>query len=69
MIFLKIFKHITKIKTMCPDINVKIIDLFTKVKYHARVKSLNEDDLIAKRKAKKIKTMRDFTKDGHFSSQ
>ena len=23
---------VTKIKTMCPDINVKIIDLFTKVK-------------------------------------
>ena len=67
---------VSKIKTMCPDINVKIIDLFTKVKYHARVKSLNEQNLIAKRKSydkpqfkKRIKTMRDYTKDGHFMNQ
>ena len=52
------------------------IFLFTSIKYHARVRSLNEDPLIPKRKAsdqnclpKRTKTMRDFTKDGHFMNQ
>ena len=65
-----------KIKKMCPDINHKVIFLFTSIKYHARVRSLNEDPLIPKRKAsdqnclpKRTKTMRDFTKDGHFMNQ
>ena len=61
------------IKKMCPDINIKVINVFTSTKYHARVRSLNEDPLIPKRKStdtshfsKRIKTMRDFTKDGHY---
>ena len=65
-----------KIKKMCPDINHKVIFLFTSIKYHATVRSLNEDPLIPKRKAsdqnglpKRTKTMRDFTKDGHFMNQ
>ena len=65
-----------KIKTMCPDINIKVIDFFTTLKYHARVRSLNETPLIYKRKAsdkndwpKRTKTMRDHTKDGHFMSK
>ena len=65
-----------KIKTMCPDINIKAIDYFTRIKYYSRVRSLNEDPLISKRKAsdnngfpKRTKTMRDHTKDGHFMSK
>ena len=56
--------------------NLVPCSLFTKVKYHARVKSLNEHNLIAKRKAsdknqlkKKIKTMPDYTKDSYFKNQ
>ena len=56
------------IKKMCPDINIKVINVFKSTKYHARVRSLNEDPLIPKRKStdtghfsKRIKTMR-----GHY---
>ena len=67
-----------KIKGMCPNIAFNVVELFTKVKYHARVKSINERtsiEQVEKRKTKafekneipkRTKTMRDFTKDGHF---
>ena len=46
---------VEKIKTMCPAISIKVIDFFTKMKYHERVKSINENNSIkqvAKRKDK-----------------
>ena len=58
-----------------PDIPEKIAKLFVKVKYHARIKALNENDILVRveelsRKAqeqkeapKKQKTVRDFSKD------
>ena len=57
------------------DIPDKIAKLFVKVKYHARIKALNENDILVRgeelrRKAqeqkeapKKQKTVRDFSKD------
>ena len=72
-------KTIDEIMKRCPDIKLEVVELFTKVKYHARVRSINEQKVIdkidnRKRKAgvlkenpKKIKTMRDFVKDGHFN--
>ena len=69
---------VEEIKKRCPDINGSVINFFTKMKYHARIKALNEQELIEnvaerKRKAiernekpKKTKLMRDFVKDGHF---
>ena len=71
-------KTLEAINKMCPDISSEVIQLFTKIKYHAKVRALNEqtniDKLeIFKRKAaergenpKKMKNMRDFIKDGHF---
>ena len=68
------------IQKRCPGITEDAIKLFTKIKYHARVKALNEQNFVnkiseRKRKAienkekpKKIKLMRDFVKDGHFLS-
>ena len=68
------------IQKQCPGITEDAIKLFTKIKYHARVKALNEQNFVnkiseRKRKAvenkenpKKIKLMRDFVKDGHFLS-
>ena len=62
------------IKTRYPEIPDSIVKLFTKIKYHARIKALNEKDLLLraeelKRKAyerkeapKRLKTMRDFNK-------
>ena len=67
------------IKRKCPDIDLKVIKFFTKMKYHARIRALNEQDkmdTIADRKRKCIernekprpaKGMRDYVKDGHFS--
>ena len=67
-----------RIKKICPDIALNIIELFSKIKYHSRIKSINEQNIIEqveKRKLKaserneipkRTKTMRDFTKDGHF---
>ena len=63
------------ISKLYPDIPDKIAKLFVKVKYHARVKALNEKDILVrgeelKRRAqerkeapKKVKTVRDFSKD------
>ena len=68
-----------EIKRKCPDLNEKVIKFFTKMKYHARIRALNEQDkmdIIADRKRKCLernekprpaKGMRDFMKDGHFS--
>ena len=62
------------IKTRNPDIPESLIELFTKIKYHARIRALNESDVLCraeelKRKAverkeapKRLKTMRDFNK-------
>ena len=57
---------VKKIKNMCPDININIIDLFTKVKYHARVRSLNENKGKRKASDQPKRTMREFPKMGHF---
>ena len=62
------------IKLRNPDIPLSIIQLFTRIKYHARIRALNESDILKraeelKRKAyerkeapKRLKTMRDFNK-------
>ena len=62
----------------CPTVNDQVVKYFTTMKYHARLRALNEHDLIEKkldrkRKAteknqlpKKVKLMRDFQKDGHY---
>ena len=62
------------IKTRNPDIPSSITELFTKIKYHARIRAMNENDILKraeelKRKAherkeapKRLKTMRDFNK-------
>ena len=73
-----IMTTVHKIQELCPNITFNAIKLFTKVKYHMRVRDLNEKDLIekvAKRKnnaseknGKRIKTMCDFIKTGHFMS-
>ena len=67
------------IKKMCPDIRSDVIHCFTKIKYHMRIRALNEQNTIDKKeenkrkalerheKPKKIKSMRDFVKDGHFN--
>ena len=71
---------VAEITKKCPNIKPNVIQLFTKIKYHARIKALNENQLLdkiseRKRKAaenkekpRKIKVMRDFVKDGHFLS-
>ena len=63
------------ISNLFPDIPEKVTRLFVKVKYHARIKALNEKDILdrgeeLRRKAqerkeapKKQKTVRDFSKD------
>ena len=68
------------IKRKCPDVDLKVINFFTKMKYHARIRALNEQDKMdtnADRKRKFIernekprpaKGMRDYVKDGHFSN-
>ena len=69
-----------EIKKRCPDVQSEVIELFTKIKYHARIKAINEQQNLdkkadLKRKAaerketpKKMQQMRDFTKTGHFSA-
>ena len=69
-----------KLKKMCPDLNTDVITFFTKIKYHARIKAINEQRLIEKvedkkrkaaennQKPKRTKLMRDFVKDGHFNN-
>ena len=71
---------VVEITKRCPEIKLEVIKLFTKIKYHARIKALNEQNLLdqkseRKRKAaeknelpKRQKGMRDFTKAGHFAS-
>ena len=68
-----------EIQTKCPDVNMKVIKLFTKVKYFSRIRALNEQtkiDILAERKRKAemnnqkpkpAKVQRDYVKDGHFS--
>ena len=63
------------ILNLFPDIPEKIVKLFVKFMYHARIKALNENDILVRveelrRKAqeqkeapKKQKTVRDFSKD------
>ena len=70
-----------EIQRKCPDINQGVIVFFTKIKYFARIKAINEQNRInivaeRKRKAeerndkpKPAKTMRDHVKDGHFSKE
>ena len=69
-----------EIKRRCPDVQSEVIELFTKIKYHARIKAINEQQNLdkkadLKRKAaerketpKKLQQMRDFMKLGHFSA-
>ena len=57
----------------------EVITFFTKIKYHAWIKAINEQRLIKKvekkkrkaaennQKPKRTKLMRDFVKDGHFN--
>ena len=71
---------VVEIMKRCPAIKLDVIQLFTKVKYHARIKAMNEQNLLdqkseRKRKAaekneplKRQKGMRDYTKAGHFAS-
>ena len=71
---------VVEISKRCPEITLKVIQLFTKVKYHKRIKDINEQNLRdqkteRKRKAaeknelpKRQKGMRDYTKAGHFAS-
>ena len=66
------------IKRMFPDIPDNFISLFVKIKYHARIRALNELEIQLrkeelKRKAvekneapKRLKTMRDFCKESVF---
>ncbi len=68
------------IKQMFPDIPDDFVSLFVKIKYHARIRALNEKEIIQrkeelKRRAsvrneapKRQKTMRDYSKDGHFAA-
>ena len=68
-----------EIEKKCPGIIENVIKYFTKIKYHARIRAMNEQDkmdIIADRKRKALernekprpaKVMRDFIKDGHFS--
>ena len=69
-----------EIKRRCPDVQSEVIELFTKIKYLARIKAINEQQNLAKkadlkRKAaerketpRKIQQMGDFIKTGHFSA-
>ena len=69
---------VTEIKKRCPQINSEVIELFTKIKYFARIRALNEQHILdkkadLKRKAaarkeipKRMKVMRDFSKMGQF---
>ena len=71
---------VSEIRKRCPEIKSEVIELFTKIKYFARIRALNEQHNLdkkadLKRKAaarkenpKKIKLMRDFSKNGHFLS-
>ena len=66
------------IKQMFPDIPDDFVSLFVKIKYHARIRALNEQEILLrkeelKRKAverneapKKQKTMRDFCKESGY---
>ena len=66
------------IKQLFPDIPDDFVSLFVKIKYHARIRALNEQDIQLrkeelKRKAaekneapKRLKTMRDFCKESVF---
>ena len=47
------------VKQRYPDIPVKVIELFTKMKFHHRLKCINQLEAVTK-------TQRDFMKDGHF---
>lgn len=63
------------IKELFADIPSDIISLFVKIKYHARIRSLNEEEVVLrkeelKRRAtarneapKRLKTMRDYSKE------
>ena len=71
---------VTEIRKRCPQIKSEVIELFTKIKYFARIRDLNEQHNLdkkadLKRKAaerkeipKQLKKHRDFCKDGHFLS-
>ena len=66
------------IKQLFPDVPLNFISLFVKIKYHARIRALNEQEIHQrkeelKRKAaerneapKRLKTMRDFCKESDF---
>ena len=66
------------IKQMFPDVPLDFVSLFVKIKYHARIRALNEQEIHErkeelKRKAaerneapKRMKTMRDFCKESVF---
>ena len=67
---------VSYILSLHPDVPSEIVELFVKIKYHARIKALNELDIRdraseLKRKAeerkgnpKKLKSVRDHIKDG-----
>ena len=67
---------VSYILSLHPDVPSEIVELFVKLKYHARIKALNELDIRdraseLKRKAeerkvnpKKLKSVRDHVKDG-----
>ena len=45
-----------------PDIPLPVVKLFVKVKYHHRIKSINQSEVETKRQ-------RDYMKDGHFNKK
>lgn len=73
-------KTVVFIMESVKETDQKLVNYFVKMKFHHRIKCINEMNLLKKkgerkRKAeergenfKRLKTMRDFTKDGHYSA-